>query len=250
MYFILSKILLYLLFPLTWVFILLVLFLTAKNKKRKRRYFVAAILLLYLFSNTFLFNQFAKCWDVSAYTLKNSYTYSCAIVLGGFSGTDKHGNGHFTFAADRFIQGVKLWKTGKASHILITSGNGNLIPGQFKEATWARTQLKALNIPDSAILIESNSRNTIENARFSDVLLKKSHLPAPYILVTSAFHMRRSLMIFKKEKIDVIPYSCNFMTKQDKYTFDDYLIPSAEILSQWNIYLKEVAGYAINYFNG
>jgi uncharacterized SAM-binding protein YcdF (DUF218 family) len=233
MYFILSKVLLYLLFPVTWIFILFVISLKTKNIRRKRTMLITAIALFYVFSNSFLFNQFAKRWDIPAYYINKATPYSCAIVL-----------------ADRFIQGVKLLKTGKVSHILITGGNGNLNPGGFREGTWAKTQLQELKFPDSTILIESNSRNTIENARFSNIILKQAHLASPYILVTSAFHMRRSMMIFKKEGIKVIPYSCNFMTNRDQDSFDDYFIPSSDNLSKWNIYLKELVGYAVNYFNG
>jgi uncharacterized SAM-binding protein YcdF (DUF218 family) len=249
MYFILSKILFYLLLPLTWVFILFAVAVFSKNKLRSRRIFITALVMLYFFTNAFLFNQFAKRWDIPAYPATDTAKYSCAIVLGGFAGEDKNGRAHFTWSADRFIQGVKLYKTGKVSHILITGGNGSLTAGAFREGTWAKTQLLALGIPDSAILIESNSRNTIENARFSNVILKKSALHGPYLLVTSAFHMRRAAMIFKKENIDIIPYSCNFITNENKYTFDDYFIPSAEPLEQWNLYLKELVGYVVNSFN-
>jgi uncharacterized SAM-binding protein YcdF (DUF218 family) len=250
MCFILSKILLFLIFPLLWVFVLLLVSLFCKDKKRKRRFLLAAVIVLFLFSNSFLFNVFAKGWDISAYNPKLTTKYSCAIVLGGFSGPDQFGNGHFNANADRFIQGVKLLVTGKVSHLLISGGSGSLLPGTFKEGDWAKTQLEELKIADSAVLVENRSRNTIENARFSNVILKQSHLPGPYLLITSAFHMRRAKMIFKKEGVNVVPYSCNFIAKQDKYTFDDFFIPSVEVLAGWSYYIKEMTGYATNYFNG
>lgn len=247
MYFIFSKLLVYLLYPLTWVFILFAFAAFTKQSKRRQNFFIASIVTLYLFSNFFLFSLFARHWDIPA-TLPHG-TYNCAIVLGGFSGTDQYDRGQFGPAADRFIQGVKLYETGTVSHILITGGNGNLLAGSFREATWVKAQLKAFNIPDSAILIESNSKNTIENARFSDKVLKQSHLTGPYLLVTSAFHMRRSIMIFKKAGLNVIPYSSNFITGS-KITFDDYFIPNSSALSNWNFYTKEVVGYIVNHFNG
>lgn len=249
MYFILSKILLFLIFPLSWVFILLLISLVTKNQKRKRRALIAAIILLFLFSNPFLFNQFARLWDIPAYQLKKGEVYNCAIVLGGFSGADDKEQGRFNPSADRFIQGIKLLTTGKVSHLLVTGGSGNLIPGKFREGAWVKTQLKEFKFPDSTMLIESNSRNTIENARFSNTILKQSHLKGPYLLITSAFHMRRALMIFKKQGINVIPYSCNFI-EDDKISFDDFFIPDANKLAYWNIYIKEVIGYITNYFIG
>ena len=96
MYFILSKILYYLLLPLTWIFIVFVVALFSKNKLRRRRFFIAAPVMLYIFTNAFLFNQFAKRWDIPAYPATDTTKYSCVIVLGGFAGEDKNGKGHLT----------------------------------------------------------------------------------------------------------------------------------------------------------
>jgi len=251
MYFLLSKLLLYFILPLNWIFVLFILCVTTKSKKRRARYFIAGLSLLYIFSNNFLFNQIAGRWDIEAHDLKNTDKYSCVMVLGGFAGEGLKGEGMFNTAADRFIQGVKLYKAGKASHILITGGNGRLLDNQFKESTWVKTQLQAFKVPDTAILIENNSRNTIENARFSKTILEKAHLNGPFLLITSAFHMRRAAMIFKKEHINVVPYPCNFITNRSgRYSFDDCFVPDSEILGRWPVYLKEFVGYAVNSFNG
>src|ERR1700748_1317365 len=206
MYFILSKILLFLLFPLNWVLVFLLIGLFSKRPKLKRKCFVTGVLLLVIFSNPLLWYLFAKNWDVNHVSLIKGKAYSTVIVLGGFSGSDKNGDGVFNENADRFIEAVKLKEEGRAVHILISSGNGNLQPDDFKEAAWTRTVLKKFNLPDSAILIEQNSRNTFENAAFSKQLLEKAHLQPPYLLVTSAYHMRRSLYIFRRAGMDVIPY--------------------------------------------
>ena len=205
--------------------------------------------MLYVFSNSFLFNQFAQRWDIPDQSLNPpDQKYSCAIVLGGFSSSDEQGGGFFNTRADRFIQAVKLIEIKKTSHLLISGGNGNLQPRGFREATWVKTQLHDFNIPDSAVFIESNSKNTLENALFSKTLLDKSHLQAPYLLITSAFHMRRSLMIFRKAGIPVIPYPCNYLTKNPAIGLDDFF-PDVEVLYNWNIYIKEVVGYVVNFFS-
>ncbi|RZA02668.1 MAG: YdcF family protein [Sphingobacteriaceae bacterium] len=243
MYFFFSKVLLIFIFPLTWVLVLLIVALVSKNKKRKYRSLVAALILLVLFTNPFLFNQFAQSWDVAPYKPDNR-KYSCVIVLGGFStGSDK-GDGYFNTAADRFIQGTKLLSTGQASHLLITGGSGSLLPDEFREAIWVKKQLKEFNYPDSAILIESASRNTKENAKFSKVILDKAKLSPPYLLVTSAFHMRRSAMIFKNAGIVVVTYPANYLVRR-KATISD-LMPDASVLSSWNTYIREVVGYVAN----
>ena len=246
MFFIFSKLLLIFIMPFTWAMSLLVAALLIKKPKLKRRLFLSSVILLLIFSDPFLFNRFAKTWDIKPVPLKNNAQFSCAIVLGGFSGEDANGNGFFNGAADRFIQGIKLLNTGRVSHILITSGNGNLIHDNFEEADWAKTQLQLMKVPDSCILIENRSRNTIENAAFSKPVLEKSGLKPPYLLVTSAFHMRRSLGIFKKAKIDGVPYPCNYIGESDKIAIDDF-VPDSGIFGGWNLYIKEVVGTIVNY---
>jgi uncharacterized SAM-binding protein YcdF (DUF218 family) len=246
MFFILSKVLSFLLYPLLYIFVLLLIAVFSKNAKRKRNYLVYGLIALYVFSNSFLINRFANAWDIAPARLENGKVYNAAIVLGGFSSDDKDGHGMFNPAADRFIQAVLLQKTGKVKNIVITGGNGNLMPSAFREGAWARYQLKAAQIPDSCILIEDKSRNTLENASFTKVLLQKHKQQGPYLLVTSAFHMRRSMRIFRKAGIDITPYPCNYIAGTSVMTFDE-LVPNADALSKWSTYIKEVIGLAVNY---
>ncbi len=208
---------------------------------------MASAVVLIIFSNPFLLNQFAKRWDIKAVPLKKSGSYSCAIILGGFSSEDGHGHGFFNGNSDRFIQGLKLIVSGKVSHILISGGNGFVIHDHFAESNWVKTQLLELKVPDSCILVENRSRNTIENARFSKIILKEKRLQPPYILVTSAFHMRRSLGIFSRGGMDVIPYPCNFIAGHGGTSIMQ-LIPDVDPLYNWNYYIKEVIGNVVNSF--
>jgi uncharacterized SAM-binding protein YcdF (DUF218 family) len=247
MYFILSKILLFVLLPIYWIIAFLIAGLLVKKPKLQKRLLLAGVLLLYLFSMPVLLKGFQSVWDVKPYPANDTTKYSCAIVLGGFSSGNKKGQGNFNGSADRFIQGTKLVVSNQASHILISGGTGELVPNTFREATWVRTQLLKFNVPDSAILVENRSKNTIENARFSKELLQQKRLPPPYLLVTSSYHMRRSLMIFKNAGIPVVPYTCNYLYGEIEYGFSDFL-PEANTLTRWESYIKEVVGYAVNYF--
>lgn len=249
MYFILSKILLFLLLPLNWVLLVLIIGVFKRDKVKRRRYFIAGLALLYIFTVPLLFKGFTRIWDVKpGLTNADTTMYSCVIVLGGFSGSDGQGGGRFNWAADRFINGAQLLTTGKAKRILITGGNGALVPGAYREAIWAKLQLQKLGIADSLILTEGNSRNTLENAEFSKKILQANNLKPPYLLVTSAFHMRRAAMIFDKKGMDVIPYSCSYLTDNSHIYLTD-ILPEADILAHWEFYLKEVVGYVVNYFS-
>lgn len=245
MFFVLSKLLIVFIYPVTWIAAFLIAALIVKKGKLKNRLTVIGTVLLLIFSNPFLLNQFARRWDILSAPLKNNTPYSCAIVLGGFTSEDSNGNGFFNGASDRFIEGVKLLNTGKVSHILISSGNGNLFHDNFREADWVKTQLILFKVPDSCILIENRSRNTLENAAYSKQVIEAHHLPPPYVLVTSAFHMRRSLDIFKKIGMDVIPYSCNYVAGGGGLSLGEF-VPSADALDAWNTYTKQVVGTIVN----
>lgn len=245
MFFILSKLLVIFILPATWIFIALLGALVFRKQSHKRRCVITAFSLLLIFTNPFLLNQFARYWDIEQNTDNNRY--SCAIVLGGFVSEDERAEGYFNGSADRFIQALKLAISQKASTLLFTGGNGNLKPSGFREAKWLSAEIKSYNIPDSAVLFESQSRNTLENAAFSKKIIEQRNLAPPYLLVTSAFHMRRSLLTFRKAGLEVVPYSCNYIAGRERVSPSSFT-PDARILSTWNFYIKEVLGYVAYYF--
>jgi uncharacterized SAM-binding protein YcdF (DUF218 family) len=242
MFFILSKLFTILLLPFTWVTIIMLwYFFTKKEKKKKILLIISAVIYL-IFTNTALLHAFAKVWDIAPVEIAPEKEYSCAILLGGYTATDDSGSGYFSISADRFFQTVQLYRQGKVEHILLTGGSGSLLKSNFNEANWAKDQLLKLRIPVSAILIDSNSRNTFENAEFSKKILDSTKLQPPYVLVTSAFHMRRALWIFEKLGIDIIPFSStDIMEKKDNNTFTDFL-PNVHTMDTWPFYIKEVIG--------
>jgi uncharacterized SAM-binding protein YcdF (DUF218 family) len=245
MYFIISKLFVIFIFPLTWILALLLYAVFCKNVRRKQKILITGIALLYIFGNSLFIKLFARMWDVDTYP-PTSKTYSSVILLGGFASKGEDEKGMFNQSADRFIQATKLLTNHSASHLLFTGGNADIKPGKFREGYFTRDELKKMHFADSTITIESQARNTIENALFSKKLLDQAHLKPPYLLVTSAFHMRRSLLIFKKAGIDVVPYPSDFLMK-DRPEWSD-LLPSADAFGIWNKYIKELVGYITAYF--
>ena len=246
MYFFLSKLLVYLLYPFLWICALIVIALITRNSKYKRRLLISALVLLYIFSCPWLLNLYSRVWNVETEMPNDNTVYSTVIILGGFSSGDKHGWGYFNENSTRFIEGIKLFASGKVRNIMVTGGNGNPSPGAFSEARWVKTQLEMLHYPDSCILIESNSRNTIENADFSKPIIQRAGLKPPYILLTSDYHMRRARMIFTHRGYKVIPYSV-YTSGNNGFNISQ-LIPDPGTLGGWNIYRKEMVGYVVNYY--
>jgi uncharacterized SAM-binding protein YcdF (DUF218 family) len=246
MYFILSKLLLLFIFPFTWIVVLFIYGLITKKPKLKRRLLLSGAILMLVFSSPLLYNRFINAWDVPPPPANSRQHYSAVIILGGYASEDSRGQGRFNGAADRFIQGVRLYNTGQVNQVVITGGNASLNPSGFREGSWIKSQLRLFNVPDSAILMENRSRNTIENALYAKALLDSAGLKPPYLLLTSAFHMRRSVYIFNKAGMQVMPYSSNYESGFGMRA--EELLPDAYVLVSWNTYMKEIVGLAAAYF--
>jgi uncharacterized SAM-binding protein YcdF (DUF218 family) len=205
---------------------------------------------VFVFGNPFLFYLFSNAWDVSPAPLTKGKVYSAAIILGGFTEEGKDGDGYFNAHSDRLIEGIRLKTTGKVSHIMMSGGNNAFDADQFTEAGYVKKVLREFNFPDSVILTDERSKNTGENATDTKLVLSNAHLQPPYVLVTSAFHMRRAEYIFKKKGIDVIPYPCDYIAAQSKPGLLDYFAPNIYTLYNWNYYIKEVFGLALAHVKG
>lgn len=247
MFFVLSKVLLFLLSPTFWVIAFLAFGFFTKSKKLKRWCFGLALGTFIIFSNPFLLNQFARWWDAEEVEIPAGNHYSAAIVLGGFASEDYHGHGYFNATSDRFIQALKLKLNGTVSHILISGGNSSLLPTDFRESDWVTKQLAEFKIAGSVVLTENRARNSFENAVYSKAILDSLHLPPPYVLITSAYHMRRALLTFNKTGIAVTPYPCNYIAGMGRMDLSDFF-PSFGVLGGWEFYLKEILGYFVYSF--
>ena len=217
----------------------------SKSEKRKTILLSIASIIYFLFTNIWILNTVADKWDIPPAKIESEKEYSCAILLGGYTGTDDNGNPYFSSSSQRFATALQLYRQGVVEHILLTGGSGSLLKSSFNEADWVKDQLLKMGIPATAILVERNSRNTLENAVFSKRVIDSTNLEPPYVLVTSAFHMRRASWVFEKEGMNVIPYSSNdIVDKNRKISFID-ILPNIHVMDTWPYYIKEVIGFLV-----
>ena len=95
--------------------------------------------------------------------------------------------------------------------LLFVGGAGSLTDQKNKPSTVASKVFSQIGLDPKRVRYESDSKNTSENALKSYELIK----PTPdkrWILVTSAFHMPRSVGLFRKVGWNVIPYPVDFNT--------------------------------------
>jgi uncharacterized SAM-binding protein YcdF (DUF218 family) len=111
---------------------------------------------------------------------------------------------------DRVYYAATLYHEGKAPYILASGGR---LPWdadqQSPPAVEMSIILQALGVPQEAIWLEPESRNTEENAAFSAPILQE-HGAQSILLVTSATHMPRAVYLFEQQGFEVIPAPTDF----------------------------------------
>jgi uncharacterized SAM-binding protein YcdF (DUF218 family) len=130
------------------------------------------------------------------------------IVLGGSIEADlsaAHGTPVVRSSPDRLIAAAALAHKYPNARVAFTGGSPKLISNDAREADFAGAILQSLGIDKSRLVMERQSRNTQENADFSKALLAPK-AGERWLLVTSAFHMPRSVGLFRKAGFAVEPY--------------------------------------------
>lgn len=121
-------------------------------------------------------------------------------------------------AGDRYIAAKKLADLYPNLPIIFTGGSGSLqLQNTGKEAHIASQLLTDLGIDPARLIIESESRNTYENFHNIQPIihsLSSDKSSGRYLLITSAFHMPRSVGIARKFNINVVPYPVDFRSNR------------------------------------
>ncbi len=245
MFFLLSKIFDFLMAPAAWLVILIIFMIFTKNKKIKKRLQISIVCILLIFSNHFIYRTIVVAWQPKPVTLTKGSHYSAGILLGGFVVFDVNKNGYFDDAADRFIEAVKLYHQGFIQKIVMTGGSAALVYNEAKEADFVKNELIANGVSEKDIIIEAYSRNTFENAIFTKQILDSLNLKPPYLLITSASHMPRSIKIFKKANINVDQYPCDYDVVDSHLSLVELLLPDLKLFNTWYKIIHEIVGLKI-----
>src|ERR1035437_1390485 len=244
MFFILSKLLAFIITPLIWIRVLLFFAFFSKDEKRKKKCLPWVLGLTLLFTNAFIFDECARLWEIPATNYQNMKTYDYGIVLGGMSVNDEDLNRvQFFRGVDRLIQTIDLYKRGIIKKIIFTGGSGRISHPEMKEALLVKPYILEMGVAEEDLIIESESNNTRENALFTKKIIDEKKLQGSFLLITSAFHMRRALACFKKVGIEVDSYSTDRYAEPRKFEFDFLFIPNASTMNDWNNLLKELVGF-------
>ena len=136
-------------------------------------------------------------------------------MLGGTIGEMEVAPGVWQIAmndgSERLTYGVELSRRFPAAKLVFTGGSASLVGQDRSEAEAARALWASIGAPVETFTFEDRSRNTVENAVNTAAMVK----PKPgqrWLLVTSGYHMPRSVGIFRKAGFEAIPAPVDFRT--------------------------------------
>jgi uncharacterized SAM-binding protein YcdF (DUF218 family) len=147
------------------------------------------------------------------------------IVLGGSIAPDlsrARGMGVFPYSADRLVAAAELARRFPDVPVIFTGGSATLALGDGREADFADEIFQRLGLDKGRVTLERESRNTIENARFVKIIAAPKR-GERWILITSAYHMPRSVGLFRAIDFPVEAYPVDWLTsgRSDLFTFFD-----------------------------
>ncbi len=173
------------------------------------------------------------------------------VVLGGYMNGDINaGRPGFELnsAADRIFETMRLARLYPDAKVIVSGGDGAFFEEAVPEADSTRRMLADLGFSGDRFIFENKSRNTVENAEFSKTLAQ----PKPgetWLLVTSAYHMPRSIGCFRKAGFDVVAWPVDYKTPA-KESFSLYLESPNEALSRFSVAMREWVGLTAYWLTG
>ena len=214
------------------------------NKMKKNAGLLPAIILIYLLSITAVSDHLIKSLEeVYPQPAVSELQSADAIVMlgGGSCGgvPDFDGEGQVSAdAANRLFMALRLHKRLRLP-VILSGGQVHSYSGT--EAEIEERLLQACGVDGSFLLKDAKSRNTAENALYTRQLCQERGF-RKVVLVTSAYHMPRSVLFFRRAGVDVIPYPTDYKTHKEIVLDAFVFTPSAEALRNTAISLKEYLG--------
>jgi uncharacterized SAM-binding protein YcdF (DUF218 family) len=242
MFHFLSKVLGYFTIPFVLITGILMISVIVKKKETKSFLFKLGLGLLLFFSNKFIANEVLRLWEIAPVSYsKLDEKYKVAIVLSGFTKLHDDYNDRVFLNLDRVTHSVQLYKKGIIEKFLISGGQGGIKGERLLEAEQIEQVLLIMGVSANDIMKELNSRNTHESSIEVAKILRGVD-PKTCLLVTSASHMRRSTLCFKKAGFPAQPFSTDLISHTTDYSFESIVIPSTDALWYWQVISKEIVG--------
>jgi uncharacterized SAM-binding protein YcdF (DUF218 family) len=145
------------------------------------------------------------------------------VVLGGFMEGEvnaSRGGYELNGAGDRVIETMRLARLYPQARIVVSGGEGTFFADSVPDAVSTRQLFSDFGLTGDRLIFESQSRNTYENAVYSRELARPREGEI-WLLVTSAFHMPRSIGCFRQASFPVTAWPVDYLTRKNTgFSFD------------------------------
>jgi uncharacterized SAM-binding protein YcdF (DUF218 family) len=243
---------------LVWLLLIAFLMLTRKHKEgRKWRWIIIlVVVIIFVGGNRWVPAILARSIEWRYLPSENLPKDSMVVLLGGGTESQQYPrqmtetNG----AGDRVLYAARLYQTGIAGQILLSGGNIEWSGSRTTTPAQDMAELLLMmGVPGNVLILQDQSRNTAEDAQYSAEILKERGVEE-IILVTSASHMMRSVALFEKQGLKVIPAPTDYSITYNQWnalwkpSVQDLLVglvPNAGNLSDLNYVLKEYLGFVV-----
>lgn len=239
MLFTLQKLIWYLAMPPSSPIMLMLIGLLIARKRRKtgKALVVAGLAILYLLSLDPVANLLLRPLENVAPPLQQLPAAVDAVVVPGGGSVDLAPFGAPSVPNaetwTRLVKGVEIARKLNVP-LVLTGGNGEPFATRLNDAEVMAAAAFGLGIPREQVIVETRSRNTLENSHAVRTVVKGNRI----ILATSAYYMKRAVRLFSKRGFTVIPaptYHLCQVRKTNVFT----LIPGAGNLARSSTALAE-----------
>jgi len=232
--------------PVSIAILLLILswLLSFRAKRGWSRTFLAVGTLILLLTGftTFGYALIAPLEDRFTRPVEPARIDGIVVLGGGMDGevNDVRGGWELNRSGDRMVEAVRLALRHPEAKIVIAAGPAALAMDQEPEAYAARRMFEGFGVAPERLILDDKSRNTEENAQFAKALTGTMGTET-WLLVTSAFHMPRSVGLFRKADFAVVPWAVDYLASGNE-GFRLKLDQSPENIAVASIALREWVG--------
>ena len=260
-FFILSKVVQFCIEPLNWVIIFIffgLLFLGLRKPQLCKRFLVLALLDLlivgWLPTSEVLVRALEDEVPKSEITSISEKDLGGIIILGGavHGGSISLDRGEVSLgaSAERVTKAFELMRKYPDLSFIFSGYSDKISPRGISESEAFKQLVIEQGLADRTCYYENQSRNTYENVIFMKPMIaeiEKDKPAKPWLLITSANHMYRSVKIFQKQGLNIIPVPVDYQTANSlQWTAFD-LVDGAQ---NWNKLVHEIIGLFAYWITG
>ncbi len=142
----------------------------------------------------------------------------------------------------RLMEGIRIYRKCPGSRLLLSGGGG----GQVTEAEVMACVAREMGVPERDIILESKSKDTRDEALFIKPMVGNK----PFVLVTTASHIPRSMALFEKLGMNPIPAPIGHSVKDGQGLHYGAFFPWPGNLTNTEMAIHEYLGMAWSKLRG